>query len=297
MDRRGVMLDTQRKRRLEWREGPDEQRALLRPVAARAAGVASLRAAARLWAFAGLWASASVWAATGPALAAAQTSPSGLPATLEQSVERAFTRMERVMAPCIARQSGRQQIDVRFIGVTNGDPHIDGSLRNELNARVAAAINRISPFVASPAEVSGLIPGLTPGSPLDLKRLRAALDAQIKAPLVAVLELTRPSVAVISMRLRLLGRNDEGVFGCPQQRVLHVDVANLEPVARPAGDLQVRTFAGFWQVTLSQFAATLGEARKGVQLALDRPYEAACGDLRQVLMTARSGYFAFRRAA
>ncbi len=233
----------------------------------------------------------------GTAQAAGNTTGPGAAAftTFEEAIDNAFTRMERVMRPCIARGTGRGQVDVRFLGIPSKDPRVSEGLRDEINARVVAVINRTSPYVANPTEVSALIPTLLPGTDVGRGQLLEALNNQVEAPLVAMLEPTRPTAGVVSLKFRLLGRNASGIYGCPQQRLVHVATRDLTPVSRPPRDLDIKMFDGFLRTSYGQFAEALHDAGS-LELALDQPFAGVtCPDLQNILLLARGEYFRFRR--
>ena len=212
----------------------------------------------------------------------------------ESAVDESFTRMERVMRSCVIGREGRNEIDVRYLGIPKGDPRLSPSLRDAINSRVVAAINRISPYVANPYEVNELLPSLVPGTPIGGQSLLSALNEQAAAPMVVIIEPSRPTADVLTLKIQMLGRGRDGTYGCPQQRLLHVDITSLDPVSRPSQDLDLREFNGFLDSAFGQMIKSIRSA-ESLYFDLAGADENRCAELRNLLVRSRARYYNFRR--
>ncbi|MBI1385369.1 MAG: SUMF1/EgtB/PvdO family nonheme iron enzyme [Rhizobiales bacterium] len=228
-----------------------------------------------------------------------QASGGGVGGNLERAVRDAFTDMERVMRPCVEGRVGRSQIDVRFIGIPLGDPRISEGLRDAINARFVSTINQISPYVANPYEVNKLLPKLSPGTTVGGERLVAAINAQIDSPMVAIVEPSRPTPDVVTLKFQLLGRAENGVFGCPQERLMHIALPALTITERPARDLDLRTFDGFADAALTHLTPGLLDLTSLAAAFAPRAGmegQPLCRDVEDLMTRLRARYYAFRRS-
>ncbi|MEL6216287.1 MAG: hypothetical protein AAFQ99_11505, partial [Pseudomonadota bacterium] len=124
------------------------------------------------------------------------------------------------------------RLDLAFIGISPQNVAFHDSLRNRINQRAREVLQNqivLGARVIDPSTLS-TIAQLQGGSALDRTKLAEAIEETTNAPLVLVLDATRPALDVGMLRLEFFARDDTGRPACPKAEIVFVDLKSLSGI-------------------------------------------------------------------
>lgn len=219
------------------------------------------------------------------AMAATGSRPAGAGEglALEEAFRRAYEAMLQGMedGTCYRRKEpGR--LKIALVGITPGNVHFNGALRENLNQAARASLKKyfsLSLDVLGP-EAFRTIAGLAKLDPDRHDQFIAAIKKIERVPLVLVISAKRPARDIAQLKLEVFARRSEGMQVCPKTETLFVDLGPMRALARadlPYDSLgedyveEPRAFA----YLLRRFAARLAKFRR-LDLVVDLKVTGRC---------------------
>lgn len=149
------------------------------------------------------------------------------PKALDQAFAAAADGLGRQIIGCIARQPSTRT-EVLVLAVPRFTLHLDDTARAIVNGSAARAIDALQNFYANPIEQIGILPSILRGAGSSAA-LAATIEQRYDADVVFSIDTARPDPDTLVLRLDLLGRDQDGNYGCTATDTLILDVNTLLP--------------------------------------------------------------------